>query len=129
MTEPHKTEDMLSRVRTALRRRSLGLVKSPLKTVTIGPLTLDTVTGRASLNGTDLLLEPKAFAILRLLAINEGNWVPVEKLYLTAWKKPMFNDCSALRTQISRLKKKLAPEKCLVLLFSRDEGAVLQLLL
>ncbi len=104
------------------------MAQVPVKTLTLGPLTLDTVAMRGYLNGEDLLLKPKEFAILRLLVENEGDTIPGETLYLAAWKQPMFNDGNALWTQISRLKKKLKPEASLVLRSSRREGYMLQVL-
>jgi len=107
ITKPYRLDEMLSRVRAALRRRNMESLKFPKRIIAYGSLTLDTVAGRAFIHGADILVNPKEFAILRLLVENRGMTVTKEILYREVWRQPMNDDSNALKYQISRLRKKL----------------------
>lgn len=72
-----------------------------------GILSLDVVTARATMNGEDLLFTPKEFALLLFLIQGEGEYFTSENLYEQIWKCTANNDNSALKSAISRLRKKL----------------------
>jgi DNA-binding response OmpR family regulator len=65
------------------------------------------MTGRAFINGEDMLLKPKEFAVMRLLAENRGMVISKETIYKEVWGHPMNNDDSAVKYQIYGLRKKL----------------------
>jgi DNA-binding response OmpR family regulator len=98
ITKPYKLEEMLSRVRAAMRRRDMSLAR----VITRGLLTLNILTGQAFLNGEDMLLTGKEFALLLLLVQDEGKTLSKEYLYETAWNAPMAGDGGALALTASR---------------------------
>jgi DNA-binding response OmpR family regulator len=124
ITKPYKLEEMLSRVRAAMRRRGMP----PARVITREPLTLDTVAAQALLNGADMLLTGKEFALLLLLVQNEGKPISKEYLYETVWKAPMAGDGNALWKQLSTLKKKLdTGGGAVALTASRGNGYMLKI--
>lgn len=72
-----------------------------------GPLTLNTLAGQAYLNGEDMLLTPKEFALLHLLLAHEGDVLERQRLYEEVWRQPMGSNTGAIRAAVSRLRKKL----------------------
>jgi DNA-binding response OmpR family regulator len=52
--------------------------------------------GVATLDGTDLLLTQKEFALLLIFTQNEGRFISSEYLYEKAWKQPMVGNSQAL---------------------------------
>jgi DNA-binding response OmpR family regulator len=72
-----------------------------------GPLTLDVVAQQAYLNGMDLLLPPKRFALLRLFIEHANETMNAAYLYEEVWKTPMNADDRAVRFQISQLRSEL----------------------
>jgi DNA-binding response OmpR family regulator len=104
LTKPYDNAELLARIESLLRRAS----HLP-KTLTKGRLTLNMISGMAFINGRDLLLSPKEFAVLLLLAQNEGKTVSAEYLYTEVWGLPM-NDIRTLKKHISELRKKLETE-------------------
>ena len=72
-----------------------------------GPLKLDIVSGQASLNGRDLLLTQKEFALLLIFAQNEGCYIESEYLYEKVWNMPMSGDSQAIRKTVSNLRGKI----------------------
>ncbi len=108
ITKPYKLEQMLSRVRAAMRRRGMDSAKPLEQTITCGALTLDMLTMSACLNGVDLSLSQKEFTLLFALMRVEGKNLSREALYEQVWRQPMAGDGNALWKQISCLNGKLA---------------------
>jgi DNA-binding response OmpR family regulator len=104
LTKPYNNAELLARIETILRRAS-----HPPKTLTKGRLTLNMISGMAFVNGKDLLLSHKEFAVLLLLVQNEGKTVSMEYLFKEVWGMPM-NDNRTLKKHISELRKKLEDE-------------------
>ena len=67
------------------------------------------VLERINLLRTELMLQPKEFALLLLFAQNEGKTMSAEQLYEAIWKAPMAGDKSAVQMTVSRLRKKIEP--------------------
>jgi DNA-binding response OmpR family regulator len=110
ITKPFKLDELLLRVTAAMRRRDMEAAKPPVQTMTVGPLTLDSAAIQAILNGKDLRLSPKEFSVLRLLVQSKGKAISKEALYEAAWNQPMNVDDTAIKTAISRLRRKLGAE-------------------
>ena len=79
----------------------------PAQSLSVGPLDMDVIAGRAILYGRDLRLTPKEFALLLVLAQRAGQTLPAKDLYEAVWKQPYADDGRALWKHMSRLKKKL----------------------
>jgi len=103
LTKPYDFGVLLARVEALLRRAG----RFP-DTVRKGPLQLDIMSGRALMRGEDLLLTHKDFALLLLFTQNEGRAMRAEYLYEKLWKTPMESDTQAVKSAVSRLRKKLA---------------------
>ncbi|MDR1441744.1 MAG: helix-turn-helix domain-containing protein [Bifidobacteriaceae bacterium] len=52
-------------------------------------------------------MTPREFALLYALAAAPGAALSTEELYLRAWNAPMVGSSQALRSSMSRLRKKL----------------------
>lgn len=107
ITKPYKLGELLARVGAVMRRRQADAKKLPVQIVTVGPLTLNIVAGKAYMNSEDLLLTPKEFALLLILAGNDGKTITAENLYKEVWKQEMTGDANAIKNAIYRLRKKL----------------------
>jgi DNA-binding response OmpR family regulator len=103
LTKPYDFGVLLARVEALLRRAG----RFP-DAVQKGPLSLDVMSGRALLHGEDLLLTRKDFALLTLFTQNEDKAIGAEYLYEELWKTPMADDTQAIKSAVSRLRKKLA---------------------
>ena len=93
------------------------------KTVTRGTLTIDILSSQAFYNGVDLLLTQKECALLLLLTEHENRAMSADYLYEKVWGQPANNDASAVKHQISNLRKKLEGCGCgYTVASSRGEG-------
>ncbi len=102
LTKPYEFSVFLARI-DALLRRANNLPK----TITKGALKLDVVSRQAYCNDENLLLTQKDFALLLLFIQNENRIMSGEYLYEQVWKLPLSEDTQAIKSAISRLRKKL----------------------
>ena len=72
-----------------------------------GPIVLDCLAMQAFLNGEEMKLAQKEFALLLFFVQNEGVDVISSKLFEKVWRQPMLESNNALKNAISRLRKKL----------------------
>jgi len=87
--------------------RLLQTAEQMPETVSRGSLILKLASTEAYVNGVDLLLTPKDFALLRFLIQNENRLMSAKQLYETVWGRPMASDSQALGKAVSRLRQKL----------------------
>ncbi len=120
MTKPYDYDEFVAVIESILRRSSTSTSISD--TLTLGPLSFDLTAMQATLYGDDLQLSPKEYAILLLLVQNTGLSLSSEELYEKVWKQPASDDCRALWSQMSRLRKKLVDCDDLELHNDRIEG-------
>ena len=104
LTKPYDFSVLLARIEALLRRA--GRVP---ETMTMGALKLNVVASRAFCGDDDLMLTQKEFALLLLLAQNEGKTLSAEYLYETVWKQSLAGDKNAVQTTVSKLRKKIEP--------------------
>jgi len=104
LAKPYAFEVLLVRVKNLLH----GAEQVP-DAVSIGALKLDMLANRAYIDGEDLSLTDKEFAIIRLLVQNEGDVVSADDVYERIWGQPMAGDRNALQVAITRLRKKIEP--------------------
>ena len=109
ITKPYKLDEMLARVKAAIRRRKIDTV---VNTLTKGSLTLDTIANRAYLNGEDMNLTPKEFAVLLMFIQDSEEEFTAEKLYEKIWKQPLIGDDHSVKNTIYHLRKKLKAGNC-----------------
>ena len=102
LAKPYLMKIFAARLKALLRRSS-----NVTDSVTIGCLRFDLITNGAFYKDNDLLLTQKEFALLYLLAQNEGKMLRAKYLYENVWKQP-FEENSAVKSHIFNLKKKLS---------------------
>ena len=102
LTKPYDFPVLLARITAILRRAE----RVP-ETITKGGLSLNLTANAASLNGENLLLAQKEFALLLVFIQNEELFISSDYLYEKVWQAPMTGDSQALKSAISRLRDKL----------------------
>jgi DNA-binding response OmpR family regulator len=102
LPKPYAFPVLLARIEALLRRAA-----SVPEILTKGNLTLGITKMIARVNGEDLSLPPKEFALLLFFVQHEGSTMSDEYLYETIWGQPMIDDNSAIKNMIYKLRKKL----------------------
>ncbi|MET1079880.1 MAG: response regulator [Pseudomonas sp.] len=105
MTKPFGIQEFLARLRVLLRH-STG--DSPRQTsVRSGPLTVDFVRRRVTLEQLDVSLTPKEYAVLAMLARHQGQVVTQQQLLNDIWGPSHRDDSHYLRVVVGHLRQKL----------------------
>ena len=124
LAKPYDLNVFTARLDALLRR-----AQTVTENIAVGLLRFDLLSNQASYGGKDLLLTQKEFALLLLLTQNEKKTLPFEYLFEKIWGQPLNGDTSALRLQMSNLKKKLsAVTDDIVIETTRGEGYCLTIL-
>jgi DNA-binding response OmpR family regulator len=103
LVKPFGLAELLARIRAVLRRgqRSGGEV------LRHGPLTVDLRTRRVTVNGTEVSLTPKEFAILECLAADPGRLVSRQEIVERAWDEHWYGPTKVLDVHMAALRRKL----------------------
>ena len=106
LAKPFHMEELLARLR-ALIRRAQGLA-SPL--LQCGTLTLDTRSGRVTLNGQPVNLTSHEYRLLSYLMHRPGTVVSRTELTEHLYAQDFDRDSNTIEVFIGRLRRKLPPE-------------------
>jgi two-component system KDP operon response regulator KdpE len=105
VVKPFGMAELLARARAALRRQSRGAAGEPV--VRVGPLHIDLSARTVSLNGTRLVLSPKEYRLLQVLAQHAGNVVTHQFLLKEVWGMRHVEDAHYLRIFVRKLRQKI----------------------
>lgn len=103
MTKPFEMDEVVYRLR-ALIRRAAGHAQPELN---CGPLRLDTLAGRFSLDGVPLQLTAQEFRILAYLMHHAGAVVSRTELMEHVYDRHFDSDSNVLEVLIGRIRRKL----------------------
>lgn len=106
VTKPFSIPEFLARVRVLLRAPVAG-GGVPSETVHCGPLAVDFAYRRVSLDGREVGLTRKEFAVLAMLARQPGRVVTQQQLLGEIWGPTHVADSHYLRVVVGHLRQKL----------------------
>jgi two-component system KDP operon response regulator KdpE len=75
--------------------------------VKAGPLTIDLAARIVTLNGQRVILTPKEYKLLQILAQHAGNVVTHQYLLKEVWGSPHMHDTHYLRIFVRKLRQKI----------------------
>jgi two-component system KDP operon response regulator KdpE len=107
VTKPFGTEELLARIRVALRRIEVPLPRSA--PIVRGGLTIDREGFRVSLDGEDVHLTPKEFELLTYFALHPGRVLTHRMLLKAIWGPNAIDQPEHLRVLVGSLRKKIEP--------------------
>lgn len=105
ITKPFEIEELLARIRAALRKRSAGPNGGTL--LTAGPLTMDTERHEVTVKGQGVELTRKEFDLLRYLLENKERVISRESLLDNVWGFDFVGETNAVDVYIRFLRAKL----------------------
>jgi DNA-binding response OmpR family regulator len=122
ITKPYDMDELCARVLAAVRRseNKRNIFKN-------GRVRLDASSFTAYMDGQNLSLTPKEFAILMTLMENEGKVLEPSFIYESVWKTPMNGDSAALIKHISNLKGKLEQGDMVSITNIRGQGYIFEI--
>ena len=105
LAKPFLSEELLARVRALLRRRRRS--QSRGSSLTLGNLLIDWGRESVTLEGRELRLTSKEFAMLRVLADSEGAPVSREQFLDRVWGYAAFPTTRTVDNHVASLRAKL----------------------
>jgi two-component system KDP operon response regulator KdpE len=124
VTKPFGMEELLARVRAALRRAAP--TRAPV--VTVGDLVLDVEDRRATRGGEDVHLTPTEWRIVEVLARAEGRLVRQSTLLHEVWGPSYERETHYLRVYLAQLRRKLEDDPSHPRMLITDPGLGYRLL-
>ena len=106
IVKPYSLDVMGARVAVQLRRHG-----NHESIISLPPLKINLLSGKASINDIDLKLTPKEHQLLTFLVENRGQIVSQYKIYNSIWNLPANTSGSTVRKHISCLRKKINVSK------------------
>jgi two-component system KDP operon response regulator KdpE len=107
VTKPFGTEELLARLRAALRR-SADATGEPA--IAVGDLEIDLAAQRVRVSGEDIHLTPIEFSLLAALARHRGKLVTHRQLLQEVWGPGYGDETHYLRVHVAHIRGKLEPD-------------------
>ena len=108
VTKPFNAEELLARIRAALRRVETPYPAS--EPIVLGDLVIDRARFRVSRNGEEVRLTPKEFELLTYLAQHPGRVLTHRTILKAIWGPHAGNQPEHLRVLVGSLRKKIEPD-------------------
>ena len=109
VTKPFGAEELLARVRVALRRTDTGAA-SPGEPIVRGELAIDRERFRVLRGGVEIRLTPKEFELLMYLAQHPGRVLTHRTILKAIWGPHAGDQPEHLRVLVGSLRKKIEPD-------------------
>ncbi|WP_447755845.1 response regulator [Pseudomonas nicosulfuronedens] len=108
VTKPFGIQEFLARIRVLLRQGGSGETQEAV--VAVGPLSVDFSYRRVLLDGEEVSLTRKEYAVLSTLARHVGRVVTQQQLLKDIWGPTHAEDTHYLRVVVGHLRQKLADD-------------------
>jgi two-component system KDP operon response regulator KdpE len=106
VTKPFSVDELLARLRAALRRTS----PSREAVLEVGALRIDLERRLVTMDGKPVSLTPTEYDLLRLLAQNEGKLLTHPAILREVWGPAYREESNYLHVYVSQLRRKLEPD-------------------
>lgn len=110
IAKPFSTPELLARIGAVLNRTS-----APRSTLSCGPLTLDPESGKAYLEGTEIVFSKKEYEILMLLMRNQGTYFTRSQIIKELWVDAPYVIDRTVDVHIAHIRSKLDSHKNLLI--------------
>jgi two-component system, OmpR family, KDP operon response regulator KdpE len=111
VTKPFSVDELLARVRAALRRAAAARKPQSQEVIEVGDFRLDLEGHSVRLRGEEVKLTPKEFDLLVYLARHPGKVITHRVLLAAVWGANSIEQPEYLRVFVGHLRKKLEPEE------------------
>jgi len=111
VTKPFGMDELLARLRAAVRRASATPSASGEEAVVVTPaFTVDLAAKKVLRDGAEVHLTPTEWGVLELLVRNRGKLVAQKQLLQEVWGPGYASETHYLRVYLAQLRRKLEPQ-------------------
>ena len=119
VTKPFDTDELLARVRVAMRHRERATADG---TLLVGSIAIDSAAHRVTKGGDAVHLTPKEFALLSELARHAGKVLTHRHLLSAIWGAAHLNDVEYLRVTMRGLRQKIEDDAAMPTMLTNEPG-------
>jgi two-component system KDP operon response regulator KdpE len=110
LTKPFGVNELLARIRVALRHAVAAAASTDAPVLEIGPLHLDFARREVKVGGAEVHLTPLEYRLLALLAQNPGKVLTHRQILKEVWGPGAVSETHYLRVFIAQLRRKIEPD-------------------
>jgi two-component system response regulator RegX3 len=107
VVKPFGLRELVARIRAVSRRVRPRPGAEPEATLTAGPLEIDLRAHRATVDGREVALTAKEFALLALLVREPGAVVSRERILAEVWNTTWYGSAKTIDVHVASLRRKL----------------------
>jgi two-component system, OmpR family, KDP operon response regulator KdpE len=119
LTKPFGSDELLARIRVALRRAALPQSDGAFK---LQDLEIDTTRRMVTVAGQEVHLTPTEYSLLTYLAANAGKVLTHPMILRAVWGAEYAEDSHVLRTYVNQLRAKLRDDPAAPRFIRTDPG-------
>ena len=120
VTKPFGTDELIARIRTAMRHRFQAQGTAPL--FAVGGVSVDLVRRVVKRGESEIKLSPKEYELLRMLVINAGKVLTHRQILNEVWGPAHVEDAQYLRVFVRNLRQKLESDPARPALILTEPG-------
>ncbi|WP_037908309.1 response regulator [Actinacidiphila yeochonensis] len=110
VTKPFAMDELLARMRAAVRRRAEPAPGPENSLLTTASFTVDMAAKKVSRDGSDVRLTPTEWHLLEALARSPGRLITQRQLLQDVWGPGYGTETNYLRVYMAQLRRKLEPD-------------------
>jgi two-component system, OmpR family, KDP operon response regulator KdpE len=107
LTKPFGVNELLARIRVALRHALTAASAAGTPVIAVGPLRIDLARREVTVDGADVRLTPLEYRLLALLAQNAGRVLTHRQILKEVWGPGSVNETHYLRVFMAQLRRKI----------------------
>ena len=107
VVKPFGLRELVARIRAVSRRTGEHSGPDGANEIVVGTLRIDLRAHRASVDGTDLALTAKEFALLTLLAREPGAVIDRERILREVWHTTWYGSSKTIDVHVAAIRRKL----------------------
>jgi len=107
VTKPFSTAELISRIRSILRRRDLDRDTQSRTELRVGGVSIDLARHEVRVDGNAVSLTPSEFRLLQLLAEEPDRVFSRQQIMEHLWRTPYVGDTRACDAHVSNLRRKI----------------------
>ena len=122
LTKPFQVNELLARMRVALRHAARAGSDSSSAVIDVGPLHIDQLRREVLVGGREVRLTPIEYRLLVLLAKNAGRVLTHRHILKEVWGPPYAGQTHYLRVYMTQLRRKIEADPARPRLLATEPG-------
>jgi len=122
LTKPFGANELLARIRAAMRRSASASAGSPPAVLEIGPLRIDQAKREVKVGEKEIRLTPIEYRLLVCLASNAGKVLTHNQILKEVWGRPYAGETHNLRVFMAALRRKVEEDPARPRLLLTESG-------